>query len=179
MSKAKKLAPSAPVPQTDALAAAQLAELGDLMRAREAARARAETEIAALQAAVAAEDAPLAERASALTEGLRIWAEAHRARLTRDGATKTVKLQTGVVQWRSLPPKVAVARGQKEAVIAALEAAGLEAFLRRKVDLNKEAILEAPFAAVAAAPGLEVASGGEEFIAAPDRMEAPRMEAAS
>ena len=32
MSKAKKLAPSAPVPQTEALAAAQLAELGDLMQ---------------------------------------------------------------------------------------------------------------------------------------------------
>jgi len=72
-----------------------------------------------------------------------------------------------------------VARGQKEAVIAALAAAGLEGFLRRKVDLNKEAILEAPFAAAAAAPGLEVASGGEEFIAAPDRMDKPRTEAAS
>lgn len=170
MSKARKLAPPAPVPQTDALAAGQLAELGDLMRARAACRARAETEIAALQAQVAEEDAPLAEREAALTEGLRIWAEANRARLTQDGKTKTVKLTTGTVAWRNLPPKVVVARGQKEAVIAALAAAGLEGFLRRKVDINKEAILEAPFAAAAAAPGLEVASGGEEFIAAPDRM---------
>lgn len=176
--KTKKLAAAAPAPQSDAEAAAQLAELGDIERAREAARAFAETAIAAAQTQAAAEDEPLAARSAALTEGLRIWAEAHRARLTRDGRTKTVRLATGVVQWRILPPKAAVARGMKDAVLAALEAAGLETFLRRKVELNREAVLEDP-EAVAAIPGLSVESGGEEFIAAPDRLPARAPEAAS
>jgi phage host-nuclease inhibitor protein Gam len=169
MARAKKMATAAPVPQTDEQAAAQLREVGDVIRARAQARAAAETEIAALQQRAAEEDAPLKAREESLVEGLRVWAEANRLRLTGN-KTKTIRLTTGALGWRARPPAVTVARGAKDAVIAALEAAGLGRFLRRKVDLDKEAMLKEP-EAVAAIEGVAIGSAGEEFVVEPATLE--------
>jgi phage host-nuclease inhibitor protein Gam len=169
MARTKKAAAAVPIPQDDVAAATQLRLVGEISRARADIRAAAETSIASIQEMLAADDAPLKAQEAELAAGLEIWAAAHRDRLT-GGRTKTIRLTTGVLAWRARPPKVSVARGALQAVIAALAAAGLERFLRRKVELDKDAILKEP-AAVAAVEGLSVASDGEEFVVEPFQME--------
>lgn len=169
MAKAKKLTAAAPVPQTDAQAADQLRMVGDVMRQREAAKASFETQIAALQARAAEADAPFRGLLDSLVEGLRVWAEANRERLT-GGRSKTVRLTTGVLAWRARPPSVTVGRGMKDAVIATIETLGLERFLRRKVELDREAMLKEPDVA-AAVPGIEIGSAGDEFVVEPAGLE--------
>lgn len=163
--RAKKAAAALPVPQSDVGAAALLREVGDLARARADLRMAVEGEIAALQERLATEDAPLKARHEAAVGGLEVWAAAHRERLT-GGRGKTIRLATGVLAWRARPPKVAVARGALAHVLAALEAAGLERLLRRKVELDKEAILKEPDA-ITAIEGVSVGADGEEFVVEP------------
>lgn len=165
MTRTKKAAVAVPTPQDDVAAAAQLRLVGEIARARADIRAAAETEIATVQERLAVDDAPLKAQEADLVAGLEIWASVHRDRLTA-GRSKTIRLATGVLAWRARPPRVSVARGAQQAVIAALAAAGLERFLRRKVQIDKEAILKEP-EAVAAVEGLRVASDGEEFVVEP------------
>ena len=63
-----------------------------------------------------------------------------RRRNTLTSASKMAKFSMGRGEtWRKRPPKVSV-RG-KDAVIQALQTAGLERFLRRKVEIDRTAIL--------------------------------------
>lgn len=106
---------------------------------------------------------PHQEAIERLFEGLRIWAEANRARLCADGG-KTARLATGCVRWRMTPPRVRLTRVAD--VLRALDAAGLDRFIAVKKDVNRQAILDDP-AAVADIPGIEI-SQHEEFIAEPN-----------
>lgn len=60
---------------------------------------------------------------------------------------------TGEVQWRNRPPSVAI-RGA-DSVIETLLRLGLERFIRRKEEINKEAILNEP-SAVSGVAGITV-----------------------
>ena len=96
-----------------------------------------------------------------LSRGLQIWAEANRHALTDGGKTKTVKLGAGVISWRQSPPGVRIKK--QDEVLAYLQENGREEFLRRKVEIDKAAMLG--MAEVAAEiPGVTIASSGEEFV---------------
>ncbi len=154
-----------PVPQTDADAREAIRALGDLNRGVLRLEAEMDDKIAALQLDYVNQVAPLREAAEAKIEGLRIFAEANRDRLTHGGKVKRHRFSTGEISWRQKPAKVTI-RGA-DAVIVAIRAMGLgQRFLREKVEINKEAMLDDRKAA-AAIRGVTIGSDGEDFAVEP------------
>lgn len=142
--------------------AKQVIEAGAAPRNREEAEAvlstigRAQESVAALEAlknqqlAEVREDydgriRELDEAIKDLFAGLQTWAESNRSQLLV-GNSKTVKLATGELQWRTTPPKVTFAKGVKEEdVINALVEMGFDLdYVRTKHELDKEALLKKP-----------------------------------
>ena len=95
--------------------------------------------------------------------------EANRAELTNNGKSKSANLVTGEVQWRNRPPSVGI-RGT-DSVIETLLRLGLERFIRRKEEINKEAILNEP-SAVSGVAGITVKTGIEDFAIVPFEQDA-------
>lgn len=163
--KVKTAGANLPVPQGDAEAREAIRELGDINREILRAEAEMNDKIAALQLEYGNLVAPLREAAQAKVEGLRIFAEANRDRLTNGGKVKFHRFATGEISWRQKPAKVNV-RGT-EAVIDAIKAMGLaKKFLRVKTEINKEAMLEDRKTA-AAIRGVTIGSDGEDFLVEP------------
>jgi len=163
--KLKSQARSLPIPQSDSEAREAIREVGDLNR--EALRLTAEMndQIAALQQEYGEKVAPLNGRASALIDGLQVFAEANRNRLTRDGKVKFCEFATGKISWRLRPAKVTLKK--LEDVIARVKEAGLgDRFLRVKEEVNKDAMLEDRVTA-SAIKGVTIGSDGEDFIVEP------------
>lgn len=97
-------------------------------------------------------------------EGLFVFAEANKMELTREGKTKTVKLPNGTLSWYSPSPSVSVENPEK--VIAALEALGLDRFVRIKKEVDKEAVKKEPEIAEQI-QGLSIKPKKDEFIISP------------
>jgi phage host-nuclease inhibitor protein Gam len=172
------------VPQSRDEAAGALKRMGDLSRDLGRLEADMNDQIAALKERYEQAAGPLVAAREAELEGLRVWADAHRAALTGGDKTKTVDLGTGLIRWRTRPPSVTLQRGIKvEQAIRRLREMGRQAFLRTKTELDREAILAAH-----AAPrplvddaslalidlthaGIKVGSAGEDFVAEPAEME--------
>lgn len=165
--KMKTQGTNVPVPQDDSEARETIREIGDLNR--EALRLEAEMndKIAALQQEYGEKVAPINDQVVAKQEGLKMFAEANRARLTNNGKVKFHKFATGEISWRQRPAKVSI-RG-KDAVIDAIKAAKLgKKFLRVKEEINKDAMLEKSNRQMAAAlKGVTIGSDGEDFIVEP------------
>lgn len=122
-------------------------------------------EIAALREKYETTAQPLRDAITARIEGLKVWAEANRAALTRDGKVKNAQLPAGELSWRITPPAVTV-RGM-DAVLTRLNAMGLTQFIRKKEEVNKDAILETPPAhPVRQVEGITITQR-EEFAVAP------------
>jgi phage host-nuclease inhibitor protein Gam len=102
-----------------------------------------------------------------LTGGIHLWCEANRAALCANGG-KTANLVTGEVNWRQRPPSVTIRAVDK--VIATLLALGLGRFVRKKEEVNKEAIL-AEHKAVAGIAGITIVQGLEDFTVVPFEVE--------
>ncbi len=163
--KVKTKATNVPVPQDDSEAREAIREIGDLNREVLRIEAEMNDRIAALQQEYGARVAPLREQALTKQEGLRMFCEANRARLTNGGKVKYHRFATGEISWRLRPARVTI-RG-KEAVITAIKAARLgKKFLRVREDINKEAMLEDRVTA-AAIKGVTIGSDGEDFIVDP------------
>ena len=163
--KVKAAGANVPVPQADGAAREAIREIGDLNR--EALRLEAEMNdgIAALQQDYGARVQPIRDAALAKQEGLKVFCEANRDRLTGGGKVKFHRFATGEISWRLRPARVSI-RG-KEAVIAAIKAARLgKRFLRVREDVNKEAMLE-DRATAAAIRGVTIGSDGEDFLVEP------------
>ena len=114
--------------------------IGELQRER----SRIETE---MNDELAAVKKSYEQKAEKPTEELRVrlasvqaWCESRRTTLT--AASKTAKFSMGEVSWRKRPPKVSIR--ETEAVIQVLQTNGLERFLRRKVEIDRTAILREP-----------------------------------
>ena len=152
------------IPQTRDEVNQAIADIGMAQRERERIQAAMNDDLANIRARYEEAAKPHAERIKALTQGVAAWCEAHRDELTKSGRTKTAKLATGEVSWRTRPPSVAV-RG-KDVVIEALRKLGLDRFLRVKVDLDKDAILREPDS-IEGVRGLSI-SQREDFIVKPD-----------
>lgn len=111
--------------------------------------------------------APYRERILTLTRGVQIWAEAHRADLTQNGKVKTHALPSGEILWRTRPPSVRVTGA--EAVLDLLRRLQLDRFIRRKEEINREAILNEPDS-VAHVTGITI-SQTEDFVVVPFEVE--------
>ena len=166
-SKMKTAGTNVPVPQDDSEAREAIREIGDLNRDALRIEAEMNDKIAALQQEYGAKVAPIREQAVAKQEGLKMFAEVNRARLTNGGKVKYHRFATGEISWRVRPAKAGI-RG-KDDVIAAIKAAKLgKKFLRIKEEVNKEAMLEKGNRKLAAAiKGVTIGSDGEDFIVEP------------
>ena len=162
-SRIKQEAPVCSVPQTREETVEAIAEIGRLQRKRERIQAAMNDELASIRQHYEEEAAPHAEMIRSLSQGVGIWCEAHRAELTQQGKVKTASLASGKVLWRMRPPKVVV-RGA-EMVLQALKLANLARYIRKKEEVNKEAILADP-EGVSSIKGIKI-ERGEDFVIVP------------
>lgn len=167
--KSKTAAANLRVPQSPEEAAAFVGFIG--LKAREVARIETamNDEIAAAKEAAAKLSTPLNAEIAALTEGLRVYCDANRERLTDGGKVKFHEFWSGKVEWRHLPPSVRMKPGVKaDDVVDWLETEGglFTDFVRTKVELDKEAML-ANVDLAKEVPGVTIGSAGEQFTVAP------------
>lgn len=164
--KTRLKAPALKVPQSLEEADALIRETGEHMNRLAEIGAALARESAALKAAAEEEAAPHKDALKTLKQRLQAFAEARRDELTAKGKTKTIELPAGAMLWRTKPPSVKVA-GKIADVIAWLAGSRFAtAFLRTKLELDKESMLKAP-ADAAAVPGISIVSGEEEFAVLP------------
>lgn len=116
---------------------------------------------------------PLNDQIETKFQALHIWAEANREDLLK-GRSKTAKLSTGEIQWRTTPPAVKIPKKITEAVIANLKTIGLGDLVRTKEEINKEAILADP-KRVDGVRGITI-DQHEEFVAKPFESEIEKAE---
>lgn len=137
--------------------------LGELHRDRAQMELEMNTELARVKAAFEADVEPTNREIRANMKGLQAYCEANRAELcSRD--SKTVKFGNGEVSWRFRPPKVNL-RGVKK-IIAWCEAHGLDRFLRKTTEIDKDAMRKDRVEAQKI-KGVSIASAGEDFIVKP------------
>lgn len=89
--------------------------------------------------------------------GLQSWAQANRKRMTNGG--KTIRLPSGTISWRTLPPKVTL-KGAKDIVALLKSKAAWKKFLRVAETVDKEAMLKDKVEAGKIA-GVTIGSEGE------------------
>lgn len=159
----KKKAIAVKVPQSRDEASNFVHMIGVHQRERERLEAAMNDRLAKTKANYEETAKPHAEAIVQLMRGLEIWAAANRDALTEGGKTKTARLATGELRWRMTPPAVAL-KSVKD-VLAALVEKGLGRFIRRKDEVNKEAILEEPDA-VKEIAGIVIGQH-EEFVIVP------------
>lgn len=155
-------APTVQAPQNMAEVQSSIRSIGDLQRQHGRASADLNDQIAALTEAAAPGLKDLQERITTAQKGVQTYCEAHREELCGKG--KTANLVTGEVQWRQRPPSVKVTG--VEAVIAWLKTMGMQAFIRVKEEINKEAMLNEPEKAKGV-PGVSIVTGVEDFVIVP------------
>lgn len=164
-----KAAATVYVPQSKEEVQNDIREIGDISREND----RLETEMNDRIAEITNEYAPKFEvnkvKLNTLTNGVQNWCEANREDLTKDGKVKSANLVTGKVEWRQRPPSVSV-KGV-DAVIEWLQDSKYQRFLRTKVEVNKEAMLNEPEDAKNI-PGITIKSGIEDFAITPFEQEA-------
>ena len=153
-----------PVPGTLGEASEQLAQIGELRRDIEARKRAADDQVAEITRHIDDALSETKQQLAGLEEGLKAFCEQNRAALTENGRSKTAKFATGRVQWRTRPPKVLI-RGMKD-VIARIRALGMTEFLRERIEINKDAMLEVPEKA-SAIEGVSIGSAGEDFVIEP------------
>ena len=155
------------VPQSRADCALYIKNLGDIQREFERSKAEMNDAIANITKSYAPVLEAQQTRMAALQTGVQVWCEANRATLC-DGQGKTANLVTGEVSWRQRPPSVAI-RGA-DTVIETLHRMNLIRFVRMKLEVNKEAMLNEPDA-VRGIGGITLVSGVEDFIVTPFEVE--------
>ncbi|KGT95329.1 host-nuclease inhibitor protein Gam [Erwinia typographi] len=159
-----KAAASVYVPQSKDDVICDIRKIGDLSRELARTETQMNDEIGAITDRYAPGIEVIKKDLDLLQKGVQSWCEAHRDELTNNGKTKTASLVTGEVQWRNRPPSVSI-RGA-DSVLETLMRLGLDRFIRRKEEINKEAILNEPLA-VQGVAGITVKSGIEDFAIVP------------
>lgn len=105
---------------------------------------------------------PVEAEIERLSNGIRAFAEARRAELTRDGRKKSVKLVNGTISWRKSRPRV-VLTAKEDDVLVALRTMRLGHFIRTVEEVDKVEMLRSP-ADARRVPGVTI-DEGEETIA--------------
>ncbi len=136
-----------------------LEKIAASQRALDTIRIELDEEIAKLQAAAVEKAEPF--NADMLLDSLSVaeFAERNRADLVKD--EKSIKIPAGTFGWRTNPPSVSLK--DVEQVIGICERRKLEDFLRRKVEVNKAAMLANPELAESV-QGVTIKTGVELFF---------------
>jgi phage host-nuclease inhibitor protein Gam len=116
-----------------------IAEMGTLQRERVRIEAAMNDKLAAVKARYEALAKPKGDRINELGLGVKLWCEANRATLTKDGRVKFHEFATGVVKWRLTPWAVSLKNVAE--VLALIKAKGLTQYIRTKEEIDKEALL--------------------------------------
>lgn len=154
------------IPQTKDEAARDIRAIGDAQRNLLRTQAEMNDAIAHITATYQPVLETIGDELKKLQEGVQFYCEANRDDLCGKG--KTANLVTGEVQWRQRPPSVRVTGA--ESVIETLQRLGLSAFVREKLEVNKEAILNDPDG-VKGVAGITVVTGVEDFVITPFEQE--------
>lgn len=169
MSATKRARVKAPALAVIAPATAEQADqmirrIGELARDKLIIQASLDEKIATIKTSAEAEAEPISKEIGNLSLAVQAWAEANREELTRGGRVKTHKMPSGEVAWRHRPASVRIT--SPDVVTNLLISMGLEKFLRRKVEIDRDALKASP-AEARKVPGISVGSAGEEFIVTP------------
>jgi phage host-nuclease inhibitor protein Gam len=156
------------VPQTQDAAATDIKKIGDLQRNLLRSTAEMNDAIAHITASFQPVLKAMSEQITQLQTGVQAYCESNRDDLTNGGKVKTANLITGEVQWRQRPPSIRITGA--ESVIETLERLGLSQFVRTKLEVNKDAILNEP-EAVKGVAGIVVVTGVEDFVITPFEQE--------
>jgi phage host-nuclease inhibitor protein Gam len=161
----KKVKKPAVAPRDLDEASRWIEELGRFLRKIQGYEKQLNDQIAALRDQAIAAVEPQKDVVEALIKGLFVFGEKNRGTLTENGTRKSVRTPAGDFGWRIRPPSIEAA--DEEAVIAAIVDLGLgDKFTRRKVTLNREALLDDPGAACKI-PGIAIVKDLEDFFIRP------------
>lgn len=151
------------VPQTREECVADIAQIGQHERDRKRLEAAMNDELSKVRERWEAEARIHAEAIERLSRGVQTYCEARRDELTQGGKVKTFAFASGEIRWRAPPPSVSL-RGV-DAIIKAFEDRGLGRYLRKKTEVNKEAILADPADALTV-KGVSI-NQDEDFVIVP------------
>lgn len=167
-----------PVPQSQEEANLAILEIGAASRELLKIESQMNTQITLAKTSAEEEAKQHKATIKSLTAGVQTWAEANRKALTNDGKTKTAKLPAGTISWRLKPATVRITKAKIDDIIKAIRVMRKRAWLREKVEIDKEAMLKEKDIA-AQLDGVTIGSEGETFTIEPAGLElAPETEAA-
>ncbi|QGA56181.1 host-nuclease inhibitor Gam family protein [Brucella sp. 2280] len=156
------------VPQNREDAVWTIGRIGTLQREIAAHKAIADEAIRTAGEKFDNDVAELADELAQHEEGIRVYCEANRMKLTDDGKVKYHNFGTGTVKWRLRPPSVKL-KGV-ELIIEQCRKLGFLTFLNEETKINKDAMLADPDKARLVA-GVSISSEGEDFVVEPAELE--------
>ncbi|EAM6405863.1 host-nuclease inhibitor protein Gam [Salmonella enterica] len=162
-----KAAAASYTPQSKEQVSIDIKKIGDIQRELTRIEADANDQIAVIMNQNTPKIEALRAELDVLQKGVQTWCEANRSSITK-GSSKTANLITGEVAWRTKPDSVSI-KGV-ELVLEALKKLKLDRFIRRKEEVNKDAIL-ADKKAVENIKGISIVSGKEVFSITPFEQE--------
>ncbi|HEA0272886.1 TPA: host-nuclease inhibitor Gam family protein [Salmonella enterica] len=162
-----KAAAASYTPQSKEQVSIDIKKIGDIQRELTRIEADANDQIAVIMNQNTPKIEALRAELDVLQKGVQTWCEANRSSITK-GNSKTANLITGEVSWRTKPDSVSI-KGV-ELVLEALKKLKLDRFIRRKEEINKDAIL-ADKKAVENIKGISIVSGKEVFSITPFEQE--------
>lgn len=162
-----KAAAASYTPQSKEQVSIDIKKIGDIQRELTRIEADANDQIAVIMNQNTPKIEALRVELDVLQKGVQRWCEANRSSITK-GSSKTANLITGEVAWRTKPDSVSI-KGV-ELVLEALKKLKLDRFIRRKEEVNKDAIL-ADKKAVENIKGISIVSGKEVFFITPFEQE--------
>ncbi|ECI3885391.1 host-nuclease inhibitor protein Gam [Salmonella enterica subsp. enterica] len=162
-----KAAAASYTPQSKEQVSVDIKKIGDIQRELTRIEADANDQIAVIMNQNTPKIEALRAELDVLQKGVQTWCEANRNSITK-GSSKTANLITGEVAWRTKPDSVSI-KGA-ELVLEALKKLKLDRFIRRKEEINKDAIL-ADKKAVENIKGISIVSGKEVFSITPFEQE--------
>ncbi|EBA9761067.1 host-nuclease inhibitor protein Gam [Salmonella enterica] len=162
-----KAAAASYTPQSKEQVSVDIKKIGDIQRELTRIEADANDQIAVIMNQNTPKIEALRAELDVLQKGIQTWCEANRSSITK-GSSKTANLITGEVAWRTKPDSVSI-KGV-ELVLEALKKLKLDRFIRRKEEVNKDAIL-ADKKAVENIKGISIVSGKEVFSITPFEQE--------
>ncbi|EDS7589022.1 host-nuclease inhibitor protein Gam [Salmonella enterica subsp. diarizonae] len=162
-----KAAAASYTPQSKEQVSIDIKKIGDIQRELTRIEADANDQIAVIMNQNTPKVEALRAELDVLQKGVQTWCEANRSSITK-GSSKTANLITGEVAWRTKPESVSI-KGA-ELVLETLKKLKLDRFIRRKEEINKDAIL-ADKKAVENIKGISIVSGKEVFSITPFEQE--------
>jgi phage host-nuclease inhibitor protein Gam len=153
-----------------------LGRIGDLQREKNEIQNDYDTRIAALQTELAGKVEFLDKEIQRISQSIKFFMDENKNKYISDNQ-KTLNLETGDISYRKGKQSVKT-RTSDKLIDGILERNGLiksrdtfwkklkSVYLRGKIELDKEAILQSPLDAIAVT-GVEIADGGERFYLKP------------